>query len=265
MRRLAALALALLACRAPAPARPGPAAGAPPRMQLVLLAGQSNMAGRGAVEPADRVPHPRVWMLDSTDRWVPAVDPVHFDKPAIVGVGPGRAFAAALVAGDSTLVVGLVPTAVGGSAIEAWAPGGYDAATRTQPYDEALRRARLAAARGHFVAVLWHQGESDADERRAPLYEARLRAVIARVRADLGEPALPFLIGGLGRFPERPWSRWHAAVDSAQRRLVATVPNTAYVPSEGLGHRGDTLHFSRAAAQELGRRYAAAYLAMTRR
>jgi len=34
-----------------------------PPLQLFLLAGQSNMAGRGTVEPEDRVPHPRVWLL----------------------------------------------------------------------------------------------------------------------------------------------------------------------------------------------------------
>ena len=29
---------------------------------LILLAGQSNMAGRGVISPSDRIPHPRVLM-----------------------------------------------------------------------------------------------------------------------------------------------------------------------------------------------------------
>ena len=48
---------------------------------LFLLVGQSNMAGRGKVEPQDTVPIPRVLMLDKQRTWVPAVDPMHFDKP----------------------------------------------------------------------------------------------------------------------------------------------------------------------------------------
>ncbi|AHG92960.1 protein of unknown function DUF303 acetylesterase (plasmid) [Gemmatirosa kalamazoonensis] len=227
-------------------------------MQLVLLAGQSNMAGRGTVEAEDRVPHPRVLMLDRDGRWIPAVDPVHFDKP-IAGVGPGRSFGLALAARDTTAVVGLVPTAVGGSSIRAWVPAGYDSATRTHPYDDAVARIRLARSSGAFVAILWHQGESDGDARGVAEYEGRLRELIARLRAETGAPNAPFLIGELGHFPEKPWTPGRAAIDSIHRLVAATTPNAAYVSAEGLTHRGDTLHFSSAAARELGRRYAAAY------
>jgi hypothetical protein len=257
-----AFALAVVACARPNAAPP--ASGGPPRdMQLVVLAGQSNMAGRGAVDAAGRTPHPRVWMLDSTLHWIPAVDPVHFDKP-VAGVGPGRAFAEALAERDPEATIGLVPTAVGGSAIASWAPGGYDAATRTHPYDDALRRVRAALPAGHVVAILWHQGESDGNAENAPRYEARLRAVVGRFRADVAAPDAPFLIGEIGHFPERPWTPWRAMVDSAQRVVAAQTPHAAYVSAEGLGHRGDTLHFSTAAARELGRRYAGAYFGMRR-
>lgn len=59
---------------------------------LFLLVSQSNMAGRGEVTADDQRPDPRVLMLDKEGRWVPAVDPMHFDKPAVVGVGLGRTF-----------------------------------------------------------------------------------------------------------------------------------------------------------------------------
>jgi len=57
-----------------------------------LLVGQSNMAGCGTVEAQDKTPHPRVLMLNMADAWVPAIDPLHFDKPA-AGVGLGKTFA----------------------------------------------------------------------------------------------------------------------------------------------------------------------------
>lgn len=93
-----------------------PAAELPPKekFHLFLLAGQSNMAGRGAIAPEDKVPHPRVLMLDRNGNWVPAVDPVHFDKP-FAGVGPGRRFAILLAESDPSITVGLIPAACGGS------------------------------------------------------------------------------------------------------------------------------------------------------
>jgi len=59
---------------------------------LFLLVGQSNMAGRGKVTPADKKAHPRVLMLNKAGQWVPAADPLHFDKPRMVGVGLGKTF-----------------------------------------------------------------------------------------------------------------------------------------------------------------------------
>ncbi|NIJ52491.1 sialate O-acetylesterase [Dyadobacter arcticus] len=69
-----------------------------PRKQfhLYLLAGQSNMAGRGAVEEQDKTTHPRVWVLTKDNIWQLATEPLHFDKPAVIGVGPGFAFAKAM-------------------------------------------------------------------------------------------------------------------------------------------------------------------------
>src|SRR6056297_770960 len=61
--------------------------------KLFLLVGQSNMAGRGKIDPAKNEPHERVWSYNREQEWVPAVDPLHFDKPKIVGVGLGRTFA----------------------------------------------------------------------------------------------------------------------------------------------------------------------------
>ena len=137
-----------------------------------------------------------------------------------------------------------------------------DPATRTHPYDEAITRARAAMRGGTLKAILWHQGESDSREPAASLYEARLRALIERFRSDLGAPDLPFIIGQLGRFERGPWSAARERVDAAQRLLAAQVHNVAYVSSEGLTDRGDTIHFDAGSARELGRRYAAAYLAM---
>jgi hypothetical protein len=62
------------------------------KFHLILLVGQSNMGGRGTVEAQDKTPHPRVLMLNKANEWVPAIDPLHFDKAA-AGVGLGKTFA----------------------------------------------------------------------------------------------------------------------------------------------------------------------------
>src|SRR5687767_2478925 len=50
---------------------------------IFLLAGQSNMAGRGKpVEEQDRTAHPRVLVFSQDGQWQPATNPLHWDKPA---------------------------------------------------------------------------------------------------------------------------------------------------------------------------------------
>lgn len=259
-RLLLALGLLTAGCST-RPSSATTTATSPSELQIFLLAGQSNMAGRGVVEAQDRVPNPRVMTLTRTMHWVRAVDPIHYDKPS-AGVGPGRSFGLALAAREPNVRIVLVPAAVGGSPISSWEPGALDPATQTHPYDDAIARARVAMRDGRLRAILWHQGESDATPERSVRYAERLRALIARFRTDLGEPELPFIIGQLGQFPGRPWSDEVRRVDSAHRAIAATMPNVAFVSSEGLRDKGDTLHFDAASARVLGQRYAAAYLAL---
>lgn len=241
----------------PQPEKAGSQRHAPP-MHLFLLAGQSNMAGRGIVDEESLSAHPRVITLNRGEVWVPALDPLHFDKP-IAGVGPGKAFGEAIAEDDETIQVGLIPTAVGGSPISTWQPGAYYEATKSFPYDDALRRARKAMETGTIKAVLWHQGESDSKEVLAPQYKAHLVQLIQRFRAEFEQPDLPFIIGQLGKFEEKPWDEWRTMVDITHREIAEEVPGVAFVSSDGLGHKGDSLHFSTAAARTLGARYARAY------
>ena len=233
-------------------------------LQLFLLVGQSNMAGRGKVEPQDAVPIARVLMLDKQRTWVPAIDPMHFDKP-IAGVGLGRAFAARIAAAGPHVTIGLIPAAVGGSPIDAWQPGVYYEPTRSHPWDDAIARARAAQPSGTLQAVLWHQGESDATAELAPAYEAKLHDLIARIRVALDAPDVPFIVGQLGQFPDVPWDGPRRTVDTAHRTLPGKVRRTAFVSSEGLVHGDDKVHFDSASLREFGRRYAEAYLSLSGR
>jgi len=187
------------------------------KFHLFLLAGQSNMAGRGKVTQEDRTPHPRVLMLNQENRWVPAVDPLHFDKPNIVGVGLGKTFGIEIAEANPNITVGLIPCAVGGSPISTWEPGAFYKVTKSHPYDDALRRAREALKAGTLKGILWHQGESDSKPDRAPVYEDKLHALIARFRKELNAPGVPFIVGQMGRFKEVPWNESKKQVDAVHR------------------------------------------------
>jgi hypothetical protein len=128
-----------------------------------------------------------------------------------------------------------------------------------------MRRAKIALQAGTLKGILWHQGESDANAKQAPLYAAKLHDLIARLRAELRAPEVPFIAGQLGKFPDEPWNEFKVQVDRAHRELPMQVRGTAYVSAEGLQHKGDKLHFDADSYRILGRRYAEAYLQLARR
>lgn len=230
------------------------------KFHLYLLVGQSNMAGRGKVEAGDKKPVANLLMLDKENNWVPAVDPLHFDKSS-AGVGPGRTFGMEVLAADPTVTIGLIPCAAGGSPISAWVPGAYHDQTKSHPWDDAIKRAKLAQEKGVIKGILWHQGESDSNAKAAPLYAGKLKALVLAFRKELNTDA-PFIVGQIGEFEGKPWSDGHKVVDKALRELPQQVPNAAFVEAKGLGHGGDKLHFDAASQREFGKRYAAAYFTL---
>jgi hypothetical protein len=226
-------------------------------LHIFVLAGQSNMSGRGEVGDIDRTPHPRVLALNANDEWVMAMDPVHFDKPGRTGVGPGLAFAKEIAGRNPDIRVGLVPTAVGGSPIETWTPGGFHERTGLHPWDDAVHRIDVARPAGDIKAVLWHQGEGDSGRARAPLYEDRLHDLIRRFRELVGDEHLPFIVGQLGQFKE--WSEGRHLVNAAHENVPEHFDYTRFVSSDGLSDIGDGTHIDAESARELGHRYAEAY------
>ena len=227
------------------------------KLHLYLLMGQSNMAGRGQIGTEDKTPHPRVLLFTLQDNWEPAVEPVTHDKPGMLGVGPGLAFGKAMAAADPGATIGLVPCAFGGTPLKRWERSG-------DLYSNAVQRARFAMRAGALKGILWHQGESDSGAAtNANTYSDRLSRMIQDIRADLGTPDLPFVVGQIGEFlydrgPEHsPYAR---VVNAALAALPGKVPATACAPSKDLKHKGDQLHFDAPSQRELGRRYAAEML-----
>jgi hypothetical protein len=194
-----------------------------------------------------------IMMLDSNGNWQPATDPLHFDKPKLVGVGPGLSFANAVLQKNPSIKIGLIPCAVGGSPIIAWQQGA-EFLNGKHPYDDAIARAKIAMKTGVLKGIVWHQGESDNDSAHAAIYIEELTAVVSRFRAALQIADLPFVAGEIGYFNKANF------INPLLNQLPALVAFTAFVSANGLVDGGDHLHFNTASARELGRRYASAML-----
>ena len=223
------------------------------KFDLYLLLGQSNMAGRGEIEPEDKTPNPRVLVLTTNGVWEVAVEPITRDNPRIMGVGPGLAFGKAMAERFPKVTIGLVPCAVGGTPLSRWQKGG-------DLYSNAVYRAKLAMKAGTLKGILWHQGESDSIPGLAETYGDRLAQMIHDIRADLGSPELPFVVGQLGEFiyDRKPNNLPEARlVNDTLLKIPDRVPHTACVRSRGLTCKRDQVHFDTASQRELGRRYAA--------
>ena len=226
------------------------------RFHLFVLAGQSNMAGRGKVAKEDRKPDANILMFTKDETWVPAVDPVHFDKP-IAGVGLARSFARTYLKSHPDVTIGLIPCAVGGSPIAMWQPDGFHKSTNTHPFDDAIKRIRRAKTSGEIKGILWHQGEGDSKDGLAEKYAFALKKTLTRLR-DESSTNPPIVIGQMGNFAARPWNDARKMVDRAHQELARDLPRAAFVSSEGLTPKSDNVHFDRTSLIEFGVRYARA-------
>ena len=147
---------------------------------LWVIAGQSNSAGygRGAIEDP---PELGVHVLRNSEQWALATHPLNEStdtrhianrEGANSGHSPhlqaGRALQAAL--GHP---IGLIQTALGGSALAPWNPA-EDGPTPL--FDTMMHCIGLAG--GRIRGIFWYQGESDAQDLLAPTYAARFQAAV---------------------------------------------------------------------------------------
>jgi hypothetical protein len=224
-----------------------------PDFHLYILIGQSNMAGRGVITDEFKTQgHPNLYMLSQQNLWIIAKNPLHFDKPKVDGVGPGMMFGIQMAEANPKNKIGLIPCAVGGTAIESWTPGGYDKATNTHPYDDAIIRIKEAMKSGVIKGVVWHQGEANSNLEKSKIYLPQLAELIGRIRKLTGNPKLPVVVGELGRYKEN-----YQFINQELVKLPATVKFTAVASSERLIHKGDQIHFDGTSANEMGKRMAA--------
>ena len=227
---------------------------------IFVLAGQSNMAGRGAVEDEDTIAHPDILVLDSLNQWAIAKEPLHYYEPIRRGLDCGVAFARELLKlNHDSIRIGLVPCAVGGSSVEQWL---YDSTYReVKLFSNFNEKVSLAKMKGSIKGILWHQGESNLNYGSLEDYSLKLDSLFLKMRSVAGQPDLPVIMGELGQFlksseyhgKQVPFNAMLHSKDSLSAGLLL-------VSSMGLAHKGDSVHFDSPSLRELGKRYAHAFM-----
>jgi hypothetical protein len=227
------------------------------KVWVFILAGQSNMAGRGLVEAQDTMANKRVLTINAGGQLVYAKEPLHFYEPAMAGLDCGLSFGKTLIKNiPADISILIIPTAVGGSSIQQWlADSVYRGVKLLSNFKE---KVQLAKRYGNIKAVLWHQGESDANKPSIPLYENRLSQLLTVFRKTIQSDKLPIVVGELGSYSnaKEDWSSINQAINRyAHRDRLVSVVQTG-----DLKDKGDHIHFDSEGQRKLGERYAEAYL-----
>jgi len=224
---------------------------------VFIMAGQSNMAGRGIVEPEDTIADKRILSINKDGQIIIAKEPLHFYEPERTGLDCGLSFAKTLIKKipDSISLL-IIPTAVGGSSIIQWL---NDSLYRNvKLFSNFLANVGIGKQTGVIKGILWHQGESDANGKNIPLYKQRLGLLFSKFRAAIGNNALPVLIGELGSFSEVPEN--FGLINKAIHEYAAEDKNSNVISTKDLKDKGDHLHFNSKGQRTMGKRFAIEYL-----
>ena len=221
-----------------------------------LLIGQSNMAGRGAIDEVPPINSKGIVLLKN-GIWRPSFVPYHWDTDT-AGICLAESFADAYRNDHPDVQVGLIPCAEGNTCLDQWMPG--------EPlYESALLQAKFAKETSQVKAILWHQGEADCKSNRFPLYEEKCTKILNSLRNDL-DLDIPVIVGGLGEFlADCPLDKELANyiyVNAALAALATNNQSIGYVPSFGLSANDDLLHYNAASLRKFGLRYYEVYKKM---
>ncbi|APZ90737.1 sulfatase-like hydrolase/transferase [Fuerstiella marisgermanici] len=240
---------------------------------VYLLAGQSNMDGRGLVSelpedlkgPMDQAIIFYRSVPRTSDGWqnlapgfsVPPKFKRELPSPTF---GPEIGFARSMLKADPNRKIALIKGSKGGTNLRSdWKPGvPSDKESQGPRYRDFVETIQLATTqlsqRGDRFTIrglLWHQGESDSKS-STDIYHRRLNELIGRIREDVGVPDLPVVVGEVFDNGKRD------TVREAIQKVAAESASVGLVSSEGTKTSDPGTHFDTASQLLLGERYSVA-------
>lgn len=224
---------------------------------VFLLAGQSNMAGRGYISLHDRGREwENIYTIAADLSIKPAQQPLHWDK-SLAGYSMGLDFALAIQKENNNCKILLVPAALGGSSIFDWQESGI-------AFKRAMKMIAVARHFGHVKGILWHQGETDSKirpEGEIGTYKNYFIKTIDLLRRISGDMTVPFIAGSLPDFlAERGQHPNYSKINLALQEGINITNNSSFVYLGDLSDIGDRVHFSTPSLRKMGIRYATAFL-----
>ena len=224
---------------------------------VFIMAGQSNMAGRGIIEEEDTLTNDRILTINQANQIIKAKEPIHFYEPNLKGLDCGLSFAKTLLKEvDESVTILIIPTAVGGSSSRQWL--GDSVHRKVQLLTNFRQKIEFARTQGTIKGILWHQGESDANTKAIPLYKDNLKTLFSIFRNYAGNDKLPILMGELGTYSKSP-NEWNT-INELIKQYVASDPNAYLISTADLKHKGDFIHFNSEGQRLMGQRFAETYL-----
>lgn len=218
-------------------------------LDIYLVIGQSNMAGRATIREKDSIHLDNVYLFTGNEvsPFVVATNPLNRystvrKKISMQRLGPSFAFAQSMTEAQLDHDIGLVVNAKGGTKIVQWLPG-------TELYEEAIAQTHKALKYGTLSGIIWHQGEGDCHPIRVDMYLGRLEILISSIREEFDDPTIPFIAGQLYENENRH------AFNEMLLQLPDFIKHTGLVLSANT-NTTDGTHFDSESAIIMGNRYA---------
>ncbi|WP_366184025.1 sialate O-acetylesterase [Flavobacterium ovatum] len=264
-------------------------------ISIVLLAGQSNMAGAGDFTALDAAVKERLYKVKdrvqiSNAGKTPTPLSFYLSKGHKTKYGFEEAFGPELMIG--TVLAEkfpkekflLIKTAQGGTALYgAWNPDwtaektdeveaeGFkrDLKLYANFIDDVKQNIKRIESQGNTYKIIgmgWMQGENDAAKEVSALsYETNLVNLINRVRTDLNVKDMPFVLGQInshyGNFPAGPETVRTAQLNSNKLlKKVVTIKTIADKPFDDYPKHSDNVHYNAEGQYRLGNAFAEALL-----
>ncbi len=232
----------------------------PKNVWIFFMTGQSNMAGRGLVEPQDTLSNKRILTIDSLGNWIYAKEPLHFYEPTMTGLDCGLSFGKELLTViPKDVTIAIIPCAVGNTSIEQWL--GDEETRGIKLFSNFKNKVNQYQKYGTIKGILWHQGEANAKTELIPQYKDNLQQLLKNFRVTVKNDKLPIFIGQLGSY-SRPFE-WHLKWDSINtiiNDVAESDPNTYVIYTQDLKTKGDYIHFDSESQRTMGKRFADKYL-----
>jgi len=237
------------------------------KMSLFVMAGQSNMSGKGPLPDIQHVNY-HIYVFGNDYRWRLALEPI--DSPynqvdeisldRYARYSPALSFSTNLHRMEPERIIGLIPCAKGETSIMEWQRNFSDQTL----YGSCLKRIRAAQLAGQVDGLIFFQGEADtvkpSEAPHLPLavdtYAQMFETFVTDFRADIGSPNLPIVFAQIGSNKnDQKYINW---VIIQQQQADVQLSCAAMIQTSDLALR-DEVHYTTDNYRVIGERFADAF------